>query len=41
MGIYLAVSLLNNYEKLDHIPSSYIVLMVHRVKGRQYSAYTV
>ena len=25
------------YEKLDHIPSSYnIVLMVHVVKGRQY-----
>ena len=25
------------YEKLDHIPSSYIVLMVHVVKGRQYT----
>ena len=29
------------YEKLDHIPSSYIVLMVHMVKGRQYSAHAV
>jgi hypothetical protein len=29
------------YETLDHIPSSCIVLMVHMVKGRQYSAYTV
>ena len=29
------------YEKLDHIPSSYIVLMVNMVKGRQYSAHTV
>ena len=26
----------NNYEKLDHIPSSYIV-MVHVVKGRHYT----
>ena len=26
-----------NYEKLDHIPSSCIVLMVRVVKGRQYS----
>ena len=25
------------YKKLDHIPSSYIVLMVHVVKGRQYT----
>ena len=24
------------YEKSDHIPSSYIVLMVHVVQGRQY-----
>ena len=28
-------------EKLDHIPGSYIVLMVHMVKGRQYSAYSL
>ena len=28
-------------EKLDHIPSSWIVLMVHMVKGHQYSVYTV
>jgi hypothetical protein len=27
--------------KLDHVPSSCIVVMVHVVKGRQYSAYTV
>jgi hypothetical protein len=26
---------------LDHVPSSCIVVMVHVVKGRQYSAYTV
>jgi hypothetical protein len=29
------------YETLDHIPSSWIIIMVHVVKGRQYSAYTV
>jgi hypothetical protein len=28
-------------ETLDHIPSSCVVVMVHVVKGRQYSAYTV
>jgi hypothetical protein len=28
-------------ETLDHVPSSCIVVMVHVVKGRQYSAYTV
>ena len=32
------ISLLIYNEKLDHIPSSY---MVHMVKGRQHSAYTV
>jgi hypothetical protein len=30
-----------SYETLDHIPSSCMVVMVHVVKGRQYSAYTV
>jgi hypothetical protein len=32
-----------NYKTLEHIriPSSCIVVMVHMVKGRQYSAYTV
>ena len=25
--------------KLDHVPSSCIVVMVHVVEGRQYSAY--
>ena len=29
------------YEKLDHIPSSCIVLMVHMVLGHQYSVCTV
>jgi hypothetical protein len=29
------------YDTLDHIPSSCIMVMVHVVKGRQYSAYTV
>jgi hypothetical protein len=32
--------LMNLNEKLDHIPSSCIVLLVHMVNGRQYSAYT-
>ena len=44
LGIYKAIQSCNNYyvyETLDHLPSSCIVAMVHVVKGRQYSAYTV
>jgi hypothetical protein len=31
----------DSYETIDHVPSSCIVVMVHVVKGRQHSAYTV
>ena len=35
--IKISIADFHNNEKLDHIPSSYIVLMVHVVKGRQYT----
>jgi hypothetical protein len=38
---YYTIGIYINYETLDHVPSSCIAVMVHVVKGRQYSAYTV